>query len=78
MCENAPETKDVVMEKDTCIRFFTKLGCLGSEIYFIIDDSEDVKNSVRKGSKYMGALKFIWDNCDVPILKKINYSLQFN
>ena len=37
----------------------------------MLDDAEDVKSRINNSSKSMGALKFTWDEKDVPLETKI-------
>ena len=70
--DNALETKDIVVDKKGGIFSFTKAFLyLGSNIDFLINDTMDVKNRISKANKSMGALKFVWDAVEVPLITKI-------
>ena len=70
-CNSAPETRNMMLENDGCISFTPKFTLLSSNIDFILGRTEDVKNRIKKSSKSMGGLRFLWNEKDAPLEAKI-------
>ena len=57
-------------DKGRSFEFTKSFVFISSTLTFLLSDSIDVKNIMLKATKVMGALNFIWEAKEVPMLSK--------
>ena len=68
----SPENYYIIVDDEgDVVKFNNRFTYLGSIIDFSLVDTVDSESRVPKDSKYMGALRFIWEDENMALIIKV-------